>query len=301
MGLNVHALRLLLHARKHGAKLDRVVTIGRLDVLMTPEQVEQEFAAFGEHLENGEANRLIEARDRYCEPIIERLGAGVVDSLDASGFEGASIVHDLNQPIDAKLKRKYSLLLDGGTLEHVFNFPEALKSCMSMVEVGGHALFCLPSNNEMGHGFYQFSPELFFRAFSEENGYRLKGLFLAPLYRDGEWLKVEDPATVGQRVGFNQSIDQLGLMVFAERTRDVPLFAKSPQQSDYVEAWDGRDGNRLAFFDRQIAGAGSAGRRRSLRKFVPEPLLRFRRIFLAGRHATSAPDPSQFQPFDPRV
>jgi hypothetical protein len=300
MGLNVHALRLLLHARKHGANLDRVVTIGRLDILVTPEQVEREFAAFGEHLERGEIDRLIQAKDRYCEPIIERLGAKVVDSLDASDFEGASIVHDLNQPIGQELKSKYSLLLDGGTLEHVFNFPEAIKTCMSMVEVGGHALFCLPTNNEMGHGFYQFSPDLFFRVFSDDNGYRLNGIYVAPLYRDGEWLKVNDPAALGQRVGFNQSNDELGLMIFAERVREMPLFAKIPQQSDYVEKWASDEGNRLAFFDEHIAGAHKQKRRRSLKKFVPEPLLRFRRIMLAGRHATSAPDPSQFEPFDPR-
>jgi hypothetical protein len=33
-----------------------------------------------------------------------------------------------------------------------------------------------PANNQMGHGFYQFSPELFFRVFSQENGYLLRAL-----------------------------------------------------------------------------------------------------------------------------
>jgi hypothetical protein len=300
MGLNIHALRLILHARKHGAKLDRVVTVGRLDVLMTPEQLEEEFAAFGESLEPGEANRLIHARDRYCEPILERLGASQVDSIDASGFEGANIVHDLNEPIESKYESRYSLLLDGGTLEHVFNFPEAIKNCMRMVKVGGHALFCLPTNNEMGHGFYQFSPELFFRVFSPENGYRLNGLYVAPLYRDGEWLKVEDPATVGQRVGFNQSNDELGLMVFAERISEVPMFTKAPQQSDYVAKWSVEEGNRLAFFDHQVAGSSRERKRRLLKRLIPQPLLRLRRILIAGRYATSVPDPAQFQPFDPR-
>jgi hypothetical protein len=171
---------------------------------------------------------------------------------------------------------------------------------MSLVEVGGHALFSLPSNNEMGHGFYQFSPELFFRVFSEENGYRLRGLYLVPLYRDGEWLRVEDPAVLRQRVAFNQSNDQLGLLVFAERVRDVPLFTKWPQQSDYVEAWESRDGNRLEFFDRQVAAVGGEGKRRLFKSLMPEPLLRFRRVLMAGRYATSAPDPRQFKPFDPR-
>lgn len=296
MALNIHALRLLLHAKREGAKLDRVVTIGRLDVLMTPEEVEAEFAAFGEPLAAGEAERLIHARDRYCEPIIERLGAKRVDALDASNYEGANIVHDLNAPLPDEQNGRYSLLLDGGTLEHVFNFPEALKSCMSLVEVGGHVLFCLPSNNEMGHGFYQFSPELFFRALSDENGFKMKGLYLAPIYRDGEWLKVEDPATVRQRVGYNGNIDQMGILVFAERVRDLPLFAKPPQQSDYAAAWSERDVDRLAFFD----GGVRKQKRSSIRRFIPERALRLRRMLLAGRQATAQPDPAQFKRFDPR-
>ena len=296
MGLNIHALRLLFHAKRNGASLDRVVTVGRLDALLTPEQVDAEFSSFGEPLAPGEALQLIHARDRYCEPIIERMGAERVDALDASDYEGANIVHDLNQPLDPQHKNKYSLLLDGGTLEHVFHFPEALKSCMSMVRVGGHALFSLPANNEMGHGFYQFSPELFFRAFSEENGYRMKGLYLVPLYKDGAWYEVEDPAVLRERVGFNSSNDQLGLLVFAERIADVPIFAKTPQQSDYVVAWDGASGNRLDWFDRMAFGDSKPS---ALRKLIPEPALRLRRLLLAGKQATAAPNPSQFRRFDP--
>lgn len=232
MGVNVQLLRMVLHARKQGAKLDRVITIGRLDALLTPTQMEQEFAAFGEQLQPGEAKTLLHTRDRYCEPILERLGARTVDSLDASAYEDANVIHDLNAPIADEHKGKYSLVIDGGTLEHVFNFPEALKSCMSLAEVGGHVILFLPANNEMGHGFYQFSPDLVFRAFFEENGYLLKGVFIAPIYSNEGWLKVANPAVVRQRVGYNSSISALGLLVLAQRVSDVPLFAKPPQQSD---------------------------------------------------------------------
>lgn len=297
MGVNVHVLRLLLHARKQGAKVDRVITIGRLDALLTAEQVEAEFASFGEPLKPGEAKQLIHARDRYFEPIIERLGAKIVDSLDASDYEGANIVHDLNAPIPDDLKGLYSLVVDGGTLEHVFHFPEALKTCMSLARVGGHVLLCVPANNEMGHGFYQFSPDLFFRTFCEENGYRLRGLYLVPLYSDGQWLKVAEPATLRTRVGHNRSIEQMGLLVFAERISDVPIFAKPPQQSDYSAKWAEPPANRLEFFDRAVEGLHKPS---PLRELIPEPMLRLRRIISAGRYATSRHDPKLFQPFDPR-
>ena len=45
--------------------------------------------------------------------------------MDASAFEGANFVHDLNNPIPEELHCKYDAVVDGGTLEHVFNVPVA--------------------------------------------------------------------------------------------------------------------------------------------------------------------------------
>ncbi len=36
-------------------------------------------------------------------------------------------------------------MVDGGTLEHIFNVPVALKSYMEMVRVGGHLILVCPS------------------------------------------------------------------------------------------------------------------------------------------------------------
>lgn len=68
----------------------------------------------------------------------------------------------MNREIPGDFIEKYSMVLDGGSLEHVFNFPVAVRNCMQMLQVGGHYLAITPANNFMGHGFYQFSPELYF-------------------------------------------------------------------------------------------------------------------------------------------
>jgi hypothetical protein len=91
-------------------------------------------------------------------------------------------------------------VFDGGTLEHVFNFPTTIAGCLSLPKVGGHHIMTSPANNQMGHGFYQFSPDLFYRVFSPENGYELRALFLAPTYSEGQWFAINDPAKVGARV-----------------------------------------------------------------------------------------------------
>ena len=79
----------------------------------------------------------------------------------------------MNKEVPPSLKGQYSMVLDGGTLEHVFNFPVAIKNCMEMLRVGGHYIGITPTNNFMGHGFYQFSPELYCSIFTRENGFEL--------------------------------------------------------------------------------------------------------------------------------
>ncbi|HTE59068.1 MAG TPA: hypothetical protein VK631_01880, partial [Solirubrobacteraceae bacterium] len=100
--------------------------------------------------------------DGFAEPVLHAMGAQRVDSLDISPFEGATVIHDLNQPL-GEPPRRFTAVIDGGSLEHVFNFPVAIRTCMELVEPGGSLVVMVPANNEIGHGFYQFSPELFYR------------------------------------------------------------------------------------------------------------------------------------------
>ena len=100
----------------------------------------------------------------------------LVDSMDASDFEGATVVHDLNLPAPTTLVGRYTAVIDAGTVEHVFNVPEALRTAMSLVAHGGHLVLMAPCNNNPGHGFYQFTPELVFRSLSTSNGFAVRSL-----------------------------------------------------------------------------------------------------------------------------
>ncbi len=166
------------------------------------------------------------------------LGAKEISSMDISDYESAAILHDLNQPIGDELKEKFTFVLDGGTLEHIFNFPTALANTMKMVEIGGHLVIITGGNNFLGHGFYQFSPELFYRVLSEENGFNIKRIIAAEVR--GNWYEVADPKKIKGRVELIND-KQTYLMVLAEKIADKPLFAKTPQQSDYVEMWEGEN------------------------------------------------------------
>ena len=101
----------------------------------------------------------------YAEKFFQILGASHITSFDKSDYQVATCLHDMNAPIEGSLKNRFSVVLDSGTLEHVFNFPQAIRNCMEMVKVGGHFIQITVANDFIGHGFYQFTPELMYRVF----------------------------------------------------------------------------------------------------------------------------------------
>ena len=175
--------------------------------------------------------------DGYAEEFLKRLGAKETISIDASAYEGASLVHDMNVPIGDEFKRKFSVVIDGGTLEHIFNFPVAIQNCMQMLDIGGHFFSHTMANNFMGHGFYQFSPELFYRVFSAENGFCVHRVVVFE-QRVGRprWYEAADPNDIDERVELINGRPTY-LFVHAERLADVPIFAAPPQQPDYSAHW----------------------------------------------------------------
>ena len=172
----------------------------------------------------------------YSEDMFRRLGATSVDSIDASDFEGASIIADLNRPLPSDLRRRFSAVFDGGTLEHVFDIATALRSCVDLVELGGHYLSSSPSNNWPGHAFYQFSPELLFRLLSPESGFRIRAAFIAELGKTQRWYAIPDPQAVGARIQWTNRRPTL-VVVVAQRVELLDLSDFVPQQSDYVRRW----------------------------------------------------------------
>jgi hypothetical protein len=157
-----------------------------------------------------------------------------VHSIDKSDFEGASIRHDMNEPVPDALRERFTAVIDGGTLEHVFNVPVAFRNCMEMLDRGGRFISFTVTNGASGHGFYQFSPEFFFRVFSVANGFRVRRLLLQET--GGRWYEVFDPAETGRRAEFPSAL-YTSLFLSAERSELRPLLREMPQQSDYSAKW----------------------------------------------------------------
>jgi SAM-dependent methyltransferase len=236
MGLDALGLRFLLFAKRRGVAFAHTAMIGRQSLNLDADALAAAFGQFGEALPSGGAAEVLTARNGYAEPLFDALGATLVHSFDAAPYEQATHLHDFNQPIATTHHAQYSAVLDGGTLEHVFNFPVALANAMQMVRPGGHFLGILTANNFLGHGFYQLSPELFHSALSEPNGYVLEHLIAVEDRPGAPWYAVASPDAVRERVTLVNR-HPLYLLVIARRTQAVVPFATAPQQSDYQAMW----------------------------------------------------------------
>ena len=231
-----------LEARARGVDFSRTVTLGRQRLYLTPADLTALSARYRPDLRD----RLDDLK--YGEPaddFLKRfLGVRDLQALDHSAYEGAAITHDLNAPLPAHLRERFDIVIDSGTLEHVFNLPTAIATCMQLVTRGGTLFASSPANNMCGHGFYQLSPEFFFRLFKNANGFSLARLVLvthpfpgAELSGRQTWYDVVDPAEIGARAPLMTRTPAF-LMMEARRDEVVPVLATPPQQSDYVARWN---------------------------------------------------------------
>lgn len=223
MGIDIYSAKFLKNEVKRGLGLGQMLTLGHQAVYMEGGDYHALVTSLG-----------IPCRDTlFADEMFSGLGARSVDVMDASDYEGANILHNLNEPVGPELSEKYDVVFDGGALEHVFNFSQALKNCMEMVKIGGCFITVTPANAFCGHGFYQFSPELFYSALSEKNGYVMERMLFV---HRGQWYSVRNPADVKQRIQLLTCKPTL-LFVSARRRDRKKIFAEWPQQSDYAAIW----------------------------------------------------------------
>ena len=285
MGLDANGVKFVLYAKRRGVDFIQTATIGRQSMLASEASVSAAFKRSRTRIGSSEISEIFENSDGYSESLLKNLGAQSITSFDASDYESATCVHDFNFPIPDEFKCHFSAVLDGGTMEHIFNYPLALKNCLEMVAEGGHFLAITPTNNFLGHGFYQFSPELFFNTLGGNNGFELIDLVFFEDYEGSPWYQVADPRIMGGRITL-QNAKPAYLLVIARRTTIVPIFSEFPQQSDYTAAWKGSGLNINHTQPRQ----NKLGR-------IPKALIR--RLKKLALSASMRFDPKHFTRFEP--
>ncbi len=230
MGIDEQSLNFLCYAHRF-FDFKKTITIGRQNLNVN------EFAL----------KKLISVDVKYKQEVyVDQLlkdyfKSTIVDSIDKSNYENATIIHDMNLPIPDNLKNKYDTIIDSGTLEHIYNIPQALENVSFLCKTGGQIIHILPANNFCGHGFWQMSPELFFSLYSNKNGYKDTEVFLVKVHDPRHnFYKVIKPKS-GDRVNI-YSKDGLFVCVRTIRRR-AKFIHSNVQQSDYVHLWNSKVNN----------------------------------------------------------
>lgn len=237
MGILVNDLKLLLEAKSRGASFDKVLTLARLSVQIQRHDLDDLLVGHG--LKRREDPDFYDQYGKSFngDDLFRLLGAKQVDSMDYSDFEGASIIHDLNKPMPAEYNEQYDLVVDGGTLEHVFNFPVAIGSAMRAVKVGGRLVLFQMANNFCGHGFYSFSPELFYRLLAPKYGFQVERMLVYEESDNDRVFSVSDVQPGVKRVNLKSDY---GVLIIVEARKIGPgadPFLEPPAQIDYSQQW----------------------------------------------------------------
>src|SRR5882724_11728361 len=184
MGLPRAVLKMLLSEARRRPFTGRALTLGKQDIHFDRECLVRTAKELGINLklpnqDAAESRPGTTGEGAICPQLLfKSLGFYEYQSLDYSDFEKADILFDLNSsPVPPELLGAYDLILESGTLEHVFHVPNVLKNIFSMLRVGGRIVHVSPSTNHIDHGFYMFSPTLFWD-FYTANQFELKSVRL---------------------------------------------------------------------------------------------------------------------------
>ena len=159
---------LLEHHRQHPFS-GRLVQFGRQEVMFPLADLEPLLREWG--VEPANRAELARITDR-TRPLTDVEFFGVfgfdeITSLDYEAVAGSGIVVDLNRrPLPESCRGRFDIVFDGGTMEHVFHVPNLLANVVDLLAEGGRVIHANPSSNSVDHGFYCFSPCLYFEYYS---------------------------------------------------------------------------------------------------------------------------------------
>jgi hypothetical protein len=99
------------------------------------------------------------------------LGIKDIFSIDIPGCEHKpDLVHDLNNSLPVEMENKYNLIMDPGTLEHVFDTKACLENIVKSLKIGGVVIHQVPIYSYNG-GYYNFNPNVLIDFYSA-NGFK---------------------------------------------------------------------------------------------------------------------------------
>lgn len=175
----------------------------------------------------------------------QSIGFDSAESIDISDDESPTHLLDLNSgTLPHFLEKRYDLVYNNGTLEHIFNIPHALKNMSDMLREGGCVMHAIPINNMVDHGFYQLSPGLIFDYYIANGFDILESHIFQPVEESGRhrWVHIGGPF-------YNPYTDSVNItgMLDGNIYSHLSLVRKKKQSTSHVAPYQG-------FYLERIAG-----------------------------------------------
>lgn len=248
MGLPKAAINLLLNEARNDPFSGSIATLGRQHVYLSASELQAMASAAKVPLRRVEAqlhrDPVLKAHGYLSDDsLYEMLGFSRSVRIDQSRYEAADEQLDLNaQETPAALCDAFDIVLDSGTIEHVFNIGQAMSHCLKMTRPGGRIIHLTPSSNAVNHGLYSVSPTLY-ADFYSASGCKVEKLWLCqmpPNFERGPWQVYDCLKTDRNWLPLGR-LDSSTWFTFAVIRKGEAASPVVPQQSFYVSTWSDQE------------------------------------------------------------
>ena len=253
MGINPSAVRVFLQESVEQSFEGRLLTLGKQDVFVTAGDLGGIFSEFDRSVNVPKDIPVISPKPDFAagnfitdEYLFSALGFHESRSMDASEYENADHIFDLNQPkTPEELCDSWDVIFDGGTIEHVFPLPNVFANIHRMLKVGGRIIHIAPSSNHIDHGMYMFSPTLFWDYY-HANNYDVKVCevfcYRSESIYEGKWVVSDYVPGALTRVSLGGLDDGIYGVIFIASKKEGSTCDVIPQQGLYSDIkWKGRE------------------------------------------------------------
>ena len=160
MGIGGPATSLLsiIHQNNLLNKTKSVVEIGAQDINSQHQSFINDFPhSIPSRLEITKEIKFNNPKEMY-----QSIGINIYESIDVNGHAGSK-PYDLNKNLENhyNYKKKFDLVTNFGTTEHIFNQYENFKNMHNLCKENGLMIGIVPMQGALNHGFFNYQPILF--------------------------------------------------------------------------------------------------------------------------------------------
>lgn len=241
MGILSGIARLLIEEHQRRPFQGRLLQLGRQEIMFSRKRCAQLIKETGLVPSDRSTYRESSNEEISDTEFFSLFGVDSIEALDATADVAASVVHDLNvAEVPEQYRGKFDVIFDGGTMEHVFHAPNMLTAIHNLLAPGGRIIHNTPASNAVDHGFYSFSPCLYYEYYSK-SGYELNtaylidyGTRLLPIRMTAyPYLPPLSRSALDGRLGGHVHYNYV-----VATKREGAQAGQIPQQSFYQDIWD---------------------------------------------------------------